>query len=322
MAQADPWSDEQIDPELAARITKNNTGVTGGTGVDRMPEILPTGSFDRQKFRDAWMSGSGSLDDFVKNNSSFASGVSVNKDRATLPTGEVLDLVGDIGGRNSHEWTGTGYNAQGVADQGGGGTPSSFSGGGGGGVPQGSEFQQQVRAQLMAQLGQLSQPVTGQDPAISGVNQAYRVARERSAQQERGAAAERAAFSGLNSGGQGSGSYDSAAQGIQEQAGQDIAGHDAGVVMQEVQQRRGALQNLLQMALQTGDAESARALQLQIAQMDNQLRQSQLAQQGSQFNAQLGQNQSQFNDQFGYRQSRDYSDDQYRNAVLLAMGGQ
>lgn len=317
MAQADPWSDEQIDPELAARITKNNTGVVG----PQDPALQPIGGFDRQKFRDAWMSGSGSLDDFVKNNSSFASGVSVNKDRATLPTGEVLDLVGDIGGRNSHEWTGTGYNAQGVADQGGGGAPSSFSGGGGGGVPQGSEFQQQVRAQLMAQLGQLSQPVTGQDPAISGVNQAYRVARERSAQQERGAAAERAAFSGLNSGGQGSGSYDSAAQGIQEQAGQDIAGHDAGVVMQEVQQRRGALQNLLQMALQTGDAESARALQLQIAQMDNQLRQSQLAQQGSQFNAQLGQQASQWNDSFGLQSANSYDDRQYRNAVLAAMGG-
>ena len=62
----------------------------------------------------------------------------------------------------------------------------------------------------------------------------------------------------------------------------------AQLFSREIQSRRSQLGSLLNMALQTGDAESARALQLQMAQMDDQLRRLGLAEQGRQHDDNFG----------------------------------
>lgn len=182
-------------------------------------------------------------------------------------------------------------------------------------------YQAQLRSALMQKIQEFSAPVTGSDPAVAAVNQTYDAGVGRAAQAQRAQSAERAAFEGLNSGGQGSGSFDTELNGITEQAGQDMASHDSGVVLQQIQQRQALLQSFLQMAVQSGDTQSAQALQLQIAQMDDQIRQQQLTQSGSQFNAQLGQQQSQFNDTLGFNEYQYSNDDALRKALITLTGG-
>jgi hypothetical protein len=74
------------------------------------------------------------------------------------------------------------------------------------------------------------------------------------------------------------------------------------------QQRVAQLTSLLNMAMQSGDAEMARALQMELAQIDASLRRDSLAQQSSQFN-----------DTYGRTLGRDYEDD-YRFRVLYGLG--
>jgi hypothetical protein len=149
--------------------------------------------------------------------------------------------------------------------------------------------------------------------------------------------AERAASQGLLLGGQSSGGFDTALQGVQEQIGENTSAFDAGLVGNEVQQRRAEMQQLLNMALQSGDAESARELSMALSKMDLEYRRQALAQQGSQFNADLGYRnraldqsgsqfnanlgfqQGQWNDQYGRQLGRDYESD-YMNRVLLGLG--
>jgi hypothetical protein len=89
-------------------------------------------------------------------------------------------------------------------------------------------------------------------------------------------------------GGQGSGSFESDVASGYEDKGQQLAGIQAQLFGREIQSRRDKVAQLLSMAMQSGDAESARALQFQMAQMDDQIKRLGLAQ-----------NQSQWNDSFG-----------------------
>jgi hypothetical protein len=191
-------------------------------------------------------------------------------------------------------------------------------------------YLQQIREMINAQIGKMGATPSITDPELAAQSNAYRRARERSGQDARAALAQRAAANGLLLGGNSSGSFDVGVQGIHEGIGEDTAAHDAGLVGDEVQQRRATLQGLLNMALSSGDAESVRALQLQLAQMDEALRKQQMAQQSSQFNANLAQQGRQFDaglgfdryrydDTMGFNQARSAEDD-YRYRVNLGLG--
>lgn len=298
-----------VDPsQMPGGSAATNTGIVAPT-----PTKKP---FDRAAYQAGW--GGGSAADLANYNNSW-DGVTTQNDTSYLPTHEVLDMVFDTGGKNGYGWTGKGSwsgspdAAHTAADPGGGGgglgAPAAAASSAAAGSSGGSAFQDQLRQIILSQLGQLQQPSSINDPALKGQSDAYRVATERAAQQSRGALAERSAFNGLNSGGAGSGSMDTGILGINEQAGQHMAANDAGLVGAHDQQKRQSLMTLLNMALASGDAESVRALQMQLAQMDSQYKY-----------ASLGQNQSQFNDQLGFSMGRNAEDD-YRWRVLQAMGG-
>lgn len=175
----------------------------------------------------------------------------------------------------------------------GGGAAASTGAGGGAGAGAGaagavSPFQQQIRDLLMQQLGQLSRPVTADDPSIKGQMDAQSALAERVRQERRAAAAERAAADGLLNGGQGSGAFEADVASGYEDKGQKLSGLQADLFSREIQSRRDKVAQLLALATQSGDAESARALQLQIAQMDDVLRRMGLEQQGRQFDDQFG----------------------------------
>lgn len=328
MAKPKIWNDAtgqyEEDPNAADFAPVNPAEVQDaaqnrGIAAPTAPTTQPA-PFNREAYRSGWSGGSAA--DLAKYNAGW-SGVTTKNDVSMLPTGEAIDMIGDVGGANNYGWTDAGSVVNGqivprapAASQ--GAAPATFA------QPQAApqnDFQNSIRALLLQKLQEFGQPTSPNDPIIAGQTEAYRNERTRSAEAERAQMAERAAFQGLLSGGQSSGAFDTTVQGINEQAGQDVSGFKAQLMGRELENRRSQLASMLSLAVQSGDQESARSLQLQIAQMDQELRKMGLAQQGSQFNAQLGQQQSQFNDTFGAQQAQQYTDNTYRDALLGLFGG-
>ena len=156
-----------------------------------------------------------------------------------------------------------------------------------------AQIQATMRDALLRMMAQGQEPVDmTNDPGAA----TYRNAARREQRQGRDALAERAAFLGLNSGGQGSGSFESAIEGQEQDVRRDIAGYEANRATTELQNRRGLLVQALQMAQALGARTEATDLQRELAQLDAQLRQQQL---GFGY-AGLGQQQGQFEDSMGF----------------------
>jgi hypothetical protein len=161
----------------------------------------------------------------------------------------------------------------------------------------GSSFTDQVRARLMAQMDQVGQPVTGNDPAIAAAMEGARLESERGLEQSRKEQAERMYAEGsLNSNALGQGLQ----QGRERAAG-GLAGLKGDLMGREMTARRSQMATLLQQALQSGDNESARALQLKLSQMDNEIRKAEMAQAGQFHDDSYGLQKGQFT----YEQDRD-----------------
>lgn len=129
-----------------------------------------------------------------------------------------------------------------------------------------------TRQTLLNIMGQDTNNASINDADIKPQADAYRVASQRGATQERAALAERAASQGLLSGGQSSGAFDAGIGGIQEQAGQHEASFNANLVGQKLQARKQQLMQALQIADALGARSEAQTLQSQIAALDAQLR--------------------------------------------------
>jgi hypothetical protein len=202
-----------------------------------------------------------------------------------------------------------------------------------------SEIDKARRAQLLKMMGQLGEPYDpSTDPNVQAQTTAYANSRNRGAERTRAKMAERAAASGLNMGGEGSGSFDTTVQGIYDDAGSDIAEQEAGVVGQELTARRQQLMQTLAMANAVGAQDEAQQIQMELAKLDDEYRKSalgqqnnqfgqqmgfnyaQLGQQGNQFQQNLQQQQGQWNDQYGLNmQQLLYGMD--RDAMLQALLG-
>jgi len=331
-AQYDPYDDprlrvlDQFDP---------NGGVAGplNTTTQAKPaEFAPApGGYDLEGFRKAWTS-TGDVNNaqgWLDQNRNITQGVTLKNEKAYDPSGRfIADLVGNYSGGDPSQRSrifldGIGSNGQPRAAAGASAATAAAKSAMGPAAAStaNSAYGTQVRDLIMAQLAQLQKPVSADDPAIAAQQNAYRLSRDRSAREERGVMAERAAASGLNSGGAGSGAFDTTLQGIQETAGQDIAGNLANLMGDEQAAKRSQLTTLLNIALQSGDAESVRALQLQLANLDATLTREGRAQQNSQFNASLGQDRYMYDDRMGFDISRAGKDDEYRRAVLASLGG-
>lgn len=137
--------------------------------------------------------------------------------------------------------------------------------GGGSGAGPVSPFTQSIRDILMQQLGQAGKAPTVDDPGIRELLAGQRLGLQRGAERQRAMAAERLAADGLAD----SGAAETARSGIEQQRGESEAQFTGQVLGGELNQRRQQLQSLLQMALASGDSESARAIQMQLANMQN-----------------------------------------------------
>lgn len=166
------------------------------------------------------------------------------------------------------------------------------SGGGGGGgsaAPAASTvnpFTQQLRDLIMAQIGDASQPVNEQDASITQPLSAARDEVSRSSDTERSQLAEALyAKGGLNT--------DAVPRYLQQSSERNATGLSqlrAGLISSQLQQKQSKLQNLLSLALASGDAESARSVQMQIAAVQAELQRQGMGINLAEFSANLNQN--------------------------------
>lgn len=124
-----------------------------------------------------------------------------------------------------------------------------------------------MRQVLMDQLGAASRPVDINDPALRGIIDPQRLELQRAAERQRSQMAARLASENL----QDSGTFDTAMAAIEQQRGEAAAGVTGRVLAGELQSRRDQLTRLLQLAIQSGDSESARNIQTQLALIEAQI---------------------------------------------------
>ena len=275
-------------------------------------------TFNYEKARDTWMQhGSfGSADEARAAAAKWAAanGVPYNGgDTITLPNGGgSIDIASNFaGGRGNGQrigatWTPAGGNGPnpGGSSAGGGGGAGGAGGGSFGFSSSGSQFGSQdpaIHAAIMRLLARGEKPVGEQDIASQYGPASH--ALERGAQRTRMAAAERAAAGGGNQGGAGGGAFDANVNAINEGLGQQQGELAANLTGRELMARRGDVANALQFA----QGEERTALQLQLSQIDSQLRREQ-----------MGQQNQQFYDTMGYNMGRD---EMLYNQIQAGLGG-
>jgi hypothetical protein len=295
----DPYQ-SQVRRTLSTQLAPASTGPTTQGGPVTSPAQAPAPSpFNYEAARDSWMSGQYGKDEAGAARWAGDYGIQYGGgDTINLPNGGgLIDILGNFrSGQNvSNNWTPAGNNGPNPngAAIGAGGMPGAT-----GASPGGSDFTSQIRALLMSRLGELGKPVSEDDPAIAGQIASQDRSIERERQARRAAMAERAAAQGLLQGGASSGAFDAEVASGYEDAGQRKSDVRSQLMGRELESRRQQLSQLLAMAMQSGDAESARGLQMAIAQMDNALR-------GRSLDFQQGQ----WADQFGRQLGRDREDD-------------
>lgn len=132
-----------------------------------------------------------------------------------------------------------------------------------------------MREILMGQLGDATKPVDVNDPTIQRQLDPQKLALQRSAERQRSQLAARLASEGLLD----SGTFDTGVAGIEEGRGESEAAMTGNLLGRELQARRQQVQQLLQLAMASGDAESARTLSAQLASLNSQMQDQHFGQQ-------------------------------------------
>lgn len=272
-----PAQQPQDDPFYAARLA-----------VQAHPESNPGGGVEQQ-FRNIWAAHPD------KSNESLALlakqfGLQTMGDVVVMPDGRKIDAVMDERGRNGGGWID--QSAAGGVSRGSTGAGRSGSGGGGRVTyntsqttsPVNSEVGNAARAALLKLLKTDPSNVSIDEPALQAQNVAYRNEQDRVRQMRRAAEAESLATQGLSS----SGALDQAVASGYNDMGLNTAGFAAKLVGDELIRRREALMQAMQMGLSDANTAEGRALQKELADIDNQLRRYQIDTQNTQFNNDLG----------------------------------
>lgn len=153
-------------------------------------------------------------------------------------------------------------------------------------TPQGlwnQDYVTQLRQMLMDRMNAAGQPVDPNDPSITAPLTAARDEATRTSDKERTALAENLyANGGLNT--------DAISQKIQQSGEKNALGLSslrATLITREMQSRRDELKSLLQMAVQSGDAQSAQAIQMQMSELDAQVKREGLGEDMAKYQAYL-----------------------------------
>lgn len=175
--------------------------------------------------------------------------------------------------------------------------------------PATAAYSQQLRDFMTSQLGQLSAPTTANSPEIAPALSAFNNQSQRDQEQQDAATAEQFYATGEGGVGTNSGGFRTALTQGREHAAMNRANFTGSTIFQAAQQKRQRLQEMLSTASQFGMTQQAQQIQMQIAQIDAQLRAQGLSQQNSQFGDSLGFNVAQLQAQMN------------RDALLAGLGG-
>ena len=154
-----------------------------------------------------------------------------------------------------------------------------------------------MREILMGRLGKAQEPVSVDSPGIKELIAARKLESQRGSENERRVMAERMAAQGLGD----SGAFDAGVMGLEQDRSERDSIATADILGGELQAKRQEIQYLLQLAASTGDAEAARTLQAQLATIDAQLQQENMAGVNRRFDSDLGFRKSSFMDDLSYR---------------------
>lgn len=132
---------------------------------------------------------------------------------------------------------------------------------------------------LIDTLNTGGQVPTLNDPTIKAQSDAFAVGQQRAKERARASMAERAAAQGGV--GVNSGAFDQGLIGLEQAQGEAEAGNNARLLGSELQQRRAQLLQAASIAGNTLNAEQARDLQRQLAELDAAIRREGIAQQSS-----------------------------------------
>lgn len=274
------------------------------------PNVGHDGSYNgqtREQWRDSWMgSGSMSQDQMKQKLTQMGATPTDKPDVWTTPYGETYDMgIGFKTGSPTAGWTPVGSGAGGSASPYGSMGGGAGAGGYGAGAGGYSGFGSGPMADAIQRLLSRGESTDYSTPAMKAASGAFRQAQDRATGRSRLALAERSAASGLNSGGAGSGAFDSAIQSQLESAGLNQANFDAKLTTDEITARRQDVVNALQFA----QGEEKMRLTQMLAEMDNALQ-----------SRSLDLNNQHFYDQMGYQIGRDnqnYNMDYLRMAAGL-----
>lgn len=139
---------------------------------------------------------------------------------------------------------------------------------------QAGPYDAQISAQIEKLLADGNSPTDANSPVVKNATDAFRNSESFATDRAREKLAEQAAYSGM-----GSGSFDTAIQSELEQGGRDVASFQSTQITGELQRKADEIKT----ALSTATGSNAQALQLQLAQIQDQLSRAQLGQQNSQF---------------------------------------
>lgn len=260
-----------------------NTGINGGAapylpaGVGSSTNATPTGTYDRNAFRDAWMGGgqghsTADLATFVnQHQGDFGAGVRIlpggKGDRIMLPDGSLIDaVIGAGNGTNQAGWTGD------PSQMGGGVPPAGVGTGGqlppnvrfgdnpnGAGGGSGNPNMDSLLAELQARANQSLNINAATDPNIRQQADPYAANLERQRRQYLNSLAE---SQGANA------NLTNEARLTAEQTGQQAGQYEGGLVGNEIQARRQEIQDALSQMGGLLNSQQQMALQKELADLN------------------------------------------------------
>lgn len=193
--------------------------------------------------------------------------------------------------------------------------------------------QEQERADMrkivMEQMGQATAPVDPNSAGLKPIIDSQKLSLQRGAQRQRSEAVERAGARGLGD----SGAMDTRINQIEQGRGESEAGMIGQILYNEMNNKRGQVMQLLDLATRSGDTAAARTLQENLATLDQQMTQQRfqadlgfrnqaLDVQNDQFGRNLGFQERAFDTGEASQRYRFDNDLAFRLAQLQLMGNQ
>ena len=212
----------------------------------------------------------------------FPGATQVGKDSINIPGIGIVDV-----GVGFSQGGGQGWAWQPDSDMAGGGAGGA---GGAGGYGQGGGFNDAIRQQLMAIMGQSQNPTDS--PTYKNAVAAYDTQQQRNMERERNAIAERMGASGQGN----SGAMDSRILGAEQARGESTANFAGQLAVRQLEQQRDEIMQALQMGANLMTEEQRIALTEKLGLINANLQQQGITNQQNQWTSEFGRDTQQYDD--------------------------